>query len=117
LKANLATLKAQGLMAWIGSLKNAQGQTGIGRVLQSEANAASNLYGNMEQDQSAKQLAFHAQLFRQTVNKLYQHANQSYTAFYGVAPHVAAGTEDPMTPAPAGGGTLPAGWKYLGPKK
>lgn len=116
LKANLKTLSAQGLTAWINSLKNSSGQTGIGRVLQSEANAAMTLFGNMEQDQSAKQLAFHAQLFRQTVNKLYQHQQQSFQAMYGVAPHVAAGTDDPMAKAPAAG-ALPSGWKYLGPKK
>lgn len=97
LKANLATLKAQGLMSWIASLKNQNGQTGIGRVLQSEANAATNLYGNMEQDQSAKQLAFHATLFKQTVNRLYQHSNQAFKAMYGKAPHEAIGSEEPNT--------------------
>lgn len=114
LKANLATLKAQGLMSWISSLKNAGGQTGIGRVLQSEANAATNLYGNMEQDQSAKQLAFHAGLFQQTVNKLYQHSGQAFKAMYGVQPHEAIGTDEPNT---AGAPTLPGGWKYLGVAK
>lgn len=113
LKANLATLKAQGLMSWINSLKNQNGQTGIGRVLQSEANAATNLYGNMEQDQSAKQLAFHATLFKQTVNKLYQHSNQAFKAMYGVAPHEAIGSEEPNV----SGTPLPTGWKYLGPAK
>lgn len=98
LKANLKTLSAQGLTAWIQSLKNSQGQTGVGRVLQSEANAAMTLFGNMEQDQSAKQLKFHAQLFRQTVNSLYQHQQQAFQSMYGVAPHVAAGTDDPMAP-------------------
>ena len=116
LKANLKTLSAQGLTAWIQSLKNSSGQTGIGRVLQSEANAAMTLFGNMEQDQSAKQLQLHAQLFRQTVNRLYQHQKQAFSAMYGVQPHEAIGTEDPMAaPPPAGG--LPQGWKYLGPAK
>lgn len=95
LKANLATLKAQGLTSWIASLKNQSGSTGIGRVLQSEANAAMNLYGNMEQDQSAKQLAFHATLFKKTVNRLYEHSNQAFTAMYGVKPHEAIGADDP----------------------
>lgn len=112
LKANLATLKAQGLTSWIASLKNQSGSTGIGRVLQSEANAAMNLYGNMEQDQSAKQLAFHATLFKKTVNRLYEHSNQAFTAMYGVKPHEAIGAEDPSA-APQ----LPGGWKYLGVKK
>jgi hypothetical protein len=108
LKANLATLKAQGLMSWISSLKNQNGQTGIGRVLQSEANAATNLYGNMEQDQSAKQLAFHAKLFQQTVNRLYDHSNKAFTAMYGVKPHQAIGSEEPNingAPAPVDAAT------------
>lgn len=86
LQANLATLKAQGLTSWIQSLKNQQGQTGVGRVLQSEANAAMNLYGNMEQDQSAKQLAFHLTLFRQAVNNLATHARAGFTTMYGKSP-------------------------------
>lgn len=112
LKANLATLKAQGLTSWINSLKNSAGQTGIGRVLQSEAGAAMALMGNMEQDQSAKQLAFHAKLFRQTVNKLQQHSAQAFKAEYQIDPHEALGE-----PAPSAGGALPSGWKYLGPAK
>lgn len=111
LKANLSTLKAQGLMTWISSLKNAGGQTGIGRVLQSEANAAGNLYGNMEQDQSAKQLAFHAQLFRSAVNRLYQHSQEAFKSQYGLLPHEAIGAAAPNT------GGLPTGWKYLGAKQ
>jgi hypothetical protein len=91
LKANLATLKAQGLTSWIQSLKNQQGQTGIGRVLQAEANAAMNLYGNMEQDQSAKQLQFHAQLFRRAVNNLYAHSRAAFKAQWGTDPESAIG--------------------------
>ncbi len=113
LKANLKTLQAQGLTSWIQSLKNGKGQTGIGRVLQSEANAAMALFGNMEQDQSAKQLAFHADLFRRTVNKLYQHAQEGFHTFYGVDAHSALGETAP----PAGGGALPAGWSYLGARR
>jgi len=86
LKANLATLSSLGLTSWISSLKNAQGQTGIGRVLQSEANAAMKIYGNMEQDQSAKQLQFHAKLFRTAVNSLYQHAAAAYKQNWGFDP-------------------------------
>lgn len=97
LKANLATLKAQGLTAWINSLKNGQGQTGIGRVLQSEANAASQMYGNMEQDQSAKQLAFHLKLFRNSVNQLFTHAQAAYKAQWGVDPYSAIGMTPPTT--------------------
>lgn len=86
LKANLKTLSAMGLTSWLNSLKNSQGQTGIGRVLQSEANAAMTLYGNMEQDQSPQQLAYHARLLRQTVLDLYSHATQGFRKMYGVDP-------------------------------
>lgn len=102
LKANLKTLSAMGLTTWLNSLKNSQGQTGIGRVLQSEANAAMTLYGNMEQDQSPAQLAYHARLFRQTVQGLYSHATQGFRKMYGVDPSSIIGDE----PKPAAGKTL-----------
>lgn len=103
LKANLKTLSAMGLTTWINSLKNGQGQTGIGRVLQSEANAAMTLYGNMEQDQSPKQLAYHARLFRQTVQDLFSHAQQGFRAQYGVDPESIISTHVPQQSAPQGG--------------
>lgn len=102
LKANLATLKAQGLTAWIQSMKNAQGQTGLGRVLQTEANAAMTLYGNMEQDQSAKQLAYHAQLFRKAVNNLYTTAHAGFKTMYGSDPEAIVGLDN-SGGAPAAG--------------
>lgn len=103
LQANLATLKAQGLTSWIQSLKNQQGQTGVGRVLQSEANAAMNLYGNMEQDQSAKQLQFHLSLFKQAVNNLAAHARAGFTQMYGKSPEGALGLPE----ATSGTGSAP----------
>lgn len=119
LKANLATLKAQGLTAWITSLKNSQGQTGIGRVLQSEANAAMSLLGNMEQDQSPAQLAYHTRLFKTTLDQLYQHAQAGYKAKWGVDPNAVLGPS-PTAPgskpaAPPPGLKLPPGFKYIGP--
>ena len=105
LKANLATLSAQGLTAWIQSLKNAQGQTGVGRVLQSEANAAMKLYGNMEQDQTAKQLAFHSQLFRTAVTNLYNHARQGFKTTWGAEPEeILNGRPNPPGTTANGGG-------------
>lgn len=105
LKANLASIKAAGLTAWINSLKNGKGQTGIGRVLQSEASAAMAQYGNMEQDQSASQLRFHAQLFRRAVNNLFAHSQSAFHAQYGVKPEDALGVAPVSTagapPTPA----------------
>lgn len=91
LKANLASLKASGQMAWIASLKNAAGQTGIGRVLQSEAKNAETIFGNMEQDQTAKQLALHLQLFQQTVNQLHNTAQSAFKAQWGQDPYALVG--------------------------
>lgn len=111
LKANLATLKSQGLMTWIAGMKNAQGQTGIGRVLQSEANAAQSLFGNMEQDQSAKQLAFHMGLFKQTVNNLVKHSQDNFTAQWQTDPWSAIGEKAPNSP-PSDAATAAAYKKY-----
>lgn len=98
LRANLTTLKANGQMAWIASMKNSAGQTGVGRILQSEAKNAEVLYGAMEQDQSAKQLLFHMQLFKTAVNKLYATSRQGFQAQWGVSPEAAMGLpEHPST--------------------
>lgn len=98
LRANLTTLKANGQMAWIASMKNSAGQTGVGRILQSEAKNAESLYGAMEQDQSAKQLMFHMQLFKTAVNNLYAHSRQGFQAQWGVSPEGALGApEHPNT--------------------
>lgn len=105
LRANLTTLKANGQMAWISSMKNSAGQTGIGRVLQSEAKNAESLYGAMEQDQSAKQLAYHMGLFKTAVNNLYAHSRQGFQAQWGVSPEGAMGQpEHPATTGAAPGG-------------
>jgi hypothetical protein len=91
LKANLATLKANGQMAWIASMKNSNGSIPGGRLLVSEAKNAETIFGAMEQDQSPKQLAFHMQLFKQAVNNLQAHSRQVYQAQYGVSPEGALG--------------------------
>lgn len=96
LKANLKTLSAMGLTTWINSLKNASGQTGIGRVLKVEAEQAMTLYGNMEQDQSAKQLKFHMKLFQDSVHQLYEHQQQAFKAQYQVDAFSALGMDQPQ---------------------
>ena len=42
-------------------------------------------------DQSAKQLAFHLQLFKTAVNNLYAHSRQGFQAQWGVSPEAAMG--------------------------
>lgn len=91
LRANLSSLKASGQMAWIASLKNASGQTGIGRVLQSEAKNAETLFGNMEQDQTTQQLQLHLRLFQQTVNQLHNTAQSAFKAQWGQDPYALLG--------------------------
>jgi hypothetical protein len=103
LRANLTTFKANGQMAWIASMKNSGGQTGVGRILQSEAKNAEALYGAMEQDQSAKQLLFHMQLFKTAVNNLYAHSRQGFQANYGVSPEGAMGEPERQAGGAAGG--------------
>lgn len=107
LKANLQSLKASGQMAWIASLKNSAGQTGIGRVLQSEAKNAETLFGNMEQDQTAPQLALHLRLFKQTVNQLHNTAQQSFKAQWGQDPYALVGAQ-PGKGGAGGADKLPA---------
>lgn len=113
LEANLATLKAQGLTAWLQSLKNAQGQAGIGRVLQSEANAAMTIYGNMEQPQSPKQLQYHVRLFRTAVNKLYDTARRTFKKQWGVTPEEATGI--PRIKGDEDFAKLPSGAQFVAP--
>jgi hypothetical protein len=99
LRANLSNLKASGQMAWIASLKNQSGQTGIGRVLQSEAKNAETLFGNMEQDQNAKQLDMHVRMFRSTLNRLHSLSSQAFKAQWGQDPYALLGA------SPGKGGT------------
>jgi hypothetical protein len=91
LKANLATLKANGQMAWIASMKNANGSIPGGRLLVSEAKNAEAIFGAMENEQSPKQLSFHLQLFKQAVSNLQAHSRQVFQAQYGVSPEGALG--------------------------
>lgn len=102
-KANLAAIQASGLMSFIQSVK-AGGPGGTGGLrLTSEANAAMALYGNMEQDQTAPQLALHLKLFQTSVNQLHQSAQSAFKAKWGQDPYALIGT----TPASANGAASP----------
>jgi hypothetical protein len=98
LQAALSTLRAQGLTAWLGSLKNAAGSTGIGRVLQSEATAAQNSFGALEQSQSEGQFRYHLGIFQQRIHQLQTNAEQAFKQQYGIDPYAAMGM-------PGGGAT------------
>lgn len=99
MKAALTTLRAQGLTSWLGSLKNASGSTGIGRVLQSEATAAMNSFGALEQSQSEDQFRYHLGIFQQRVHQLQHNAESAFKTQYGVDPYSAIGVPQPASPA------------------
>lgn len=91
LAANLATIKSQEQMAWISSMKNASGQTGIGRVLQSEAKNAESLFGNLGQEQTVGQLQLHLQLAQKAINQLHSTAQSAFKAQWGQDPYALLG--------------------------
>jgi hypothetical protein len=111
LHANAETLRAQAAQAVLSSMKNAQGSTGVGRILQAEYKNFTNMYGNLEQDQTAKQYAFHLGLLQQSLNKIQNIQHQGFKAQYGVDHNTVLGIQP-------GGGTappaLPKGWTYNG---
>lgn len=100
LHAALSTLRSQGLTAWLNSLKNASGSTGIGRVLQSEAAAAQNSFGALEQSQSEEQFRYHLGIFQSRIHQLQANAEQAFKQQYGTDPYSAMGL-----PAGATGGS------------
>lgn len=100
LAANLATIKSNEQMAWIASMKNASGQTGIGRVLQSEAKNAESLFGNLGQEQTVGQLQLHLQLAQRTLNQLHSTAQGAFKAQWGQDPYALMGA----TPGKGGAG-------------
>lgn len=100
LKAALTTLRAQGFNTWLQGLKNSAGQTGIGRVLQSEATAAMNSFGALEQSQSEDQFRYHLGIFKTRVHQMQSNAEQAFKTQYGADPYSALGVANPS----AGGG-------------
>lgn len=83
LQRNSESLKAQAAQAVIQGMKNGKGQTGIGRVLQAEYANFTNMYGNLEQDQSVKQYKYHLSLLKASLNHMYELQNDRFEAFYG----------------------------------
>jgi len=102
MQAALKTLQSQGLTAWIQSMKNSSGSTGMGRILQSEANAAMSAFGNMENSQSEAQFRYHLGIFKQRVHQLQTSQEQAFKQQYGVDPYTALGVQ--QSGPQAGGG-------------
>jgi hypothetical protein len=111
LHAALETLRSQGLLTWIQSLKSASanGNTGIGRVLQSEANAAMQAYGSLDQHQSEDQFRYHMSIFAHRVHQLQSNAEAAFKQQYGVDPYSALGVQGPGVTGPSAGG-----WSVVG---
>lgn len=91
MKAQTKQLQSLGLTDWIQSLKNAGGSTGIGRVLQSEANAAMSAYGNLDPGQDHDQFIQHVQMFQHRIHQLQNTAQAAYKQQWGVDAYTAAG--------------------------
>lgn len=106
MEAALHTLSAQGLTSWIGSMKNAAGQTGMGRILQSEAAAAMASFGSLDQGQTEDQFRYHLGIFKQRVHQLQTTAEAAFSRQYGRDPYSVLGQPAPNAPAQGGGGTF-----------
>jgi hypothetical protein len=111
LHANAETLRAQAAQAVLAGMKNSQGSTGVGRILQAEYKNFTNMFGNLEQDQSAKQYAFHLDLLQQSLNRMQNIQHQSFKTQYGVDHNTVLGIQPDGGAAPP---ALPKGWTYNG---
>ena len=80
LDENAKSIKAQAAQIVLQGMKNSQGQTGIGRILQAEYNNFTNLYGNLDTKQSAGQYAYHLGLVKQSLNRMFDIQQQSFSA-------------------------------------
>jgi hypothetical protein len=113
LAAQVKSLQSLGLQTWIGSMKNAAGSTGMGRILQSEANAAMTAYGNLDPGQDREPLLRNLQIFRNRLHELQTTAEVNYKQQWGVDPYTASGQPQGGSgqgaPAPAA-----AGWRIVG---
>lgn len=106
--AQTKQLQSLGLTDWIQSLKNAGGSTGIGRVLQSEANAAMSAYGNLDPGQDSTQFVQHVQMFQHRIHQLQNTATAAFKQQWGVDAYTAAGVQQGGSGQQAATGSAPA---------
>lgn len=100
LERNAETLRAQAAQAVLSGMKGQSGQTGLGRVLQSEYKNFTAMYGNLAQDQSTKQYAFHLSLLQQSLNHMQQLQDSAYTSMWKATPEDVLHTTTPNVGAP-----------------
>jgi hypothetical protein len=91
LQENLETIKGMGFLTAVSGMKNAKGQTGTGRLLQSEVPMLQKAFGNVDQDQSVSQLLFHLKLFRAAVDGAVARSRGRFTSQWGTSPEHALG--------------------------
>jgi hypothetical protein len=109
LERNSETLNAQAAQAVLQGMKNTQGQTGLGRILQAEYKNFTAMYGNLAQDQTSTQYSYHLDLLRRSLNRMFDIQREGYQKRYGkeydeVLPTTAA----PPTPENKGGSDIDA---------
>ena len=114
-KENLDALKSMGFMTALAGMKNSKGQTGIGRILQSEVPMLQKMYGSLEQKQSVPQLLFHLKLFRQAVDQTFDHTRGAFKAQWGTSPEGVLGLNDDGSSPSAGGGAAKPGTPATAP--
>jgi len=108
LEANATSMSSMAAAAVMQGMKNAQGQTGIGRVLQSEYKNFTTQLGNLaDQEQSDTQYLQHLHLARQALNNLFDAQRNGFKQRYGkeyheVIPQPQAGSAAGAPPAQAG---------------
>ncbi len=98
---NAATLRGLAAQLVIQGMKNAKGQTGMGRILQSEYQNFTSMLGNLDLKQSPAQYRQHLDLAIQSIHKLYNISNRSFSQKYGVSADEALGAPRQQAPAPA----------------
>jgi hypothetical protein len=112
LEANAKTMNSAAAYAVLQGMKNAQGNTGVGRILQSEyANFTTQLGNLNDRRQSDVQYLQHLRLARAALNNLFKAQSDGFKTKYE------KDYAEVIPPAPAPTGQAPApsgGFKYLG---
>lgn len=91
IQENIATLNGQGLLAAIQGLKNANGQTGIGRLNLPETGALQKSFGSLDPNQSIGAMMQHLNYYSTQLNQFNKNARTSFQSQWGRSPEAAVG--------------------------
>lgn len=97
LRRNAQTLQAAAAQAVLTGMKNAQGSTGIGRILQAEYKNFTSVYGNLETDQSAAQFKQHLGFLRDSLTRIITTQRSAFQAQWKQSPEGAIGMPERST--------------------